>query len=160
MQKQIQTYVAIKTLTSLMTGLISYIILLMVGVDFAEFWGFIIFLLNYIPTVGSLLGIIFPALLTLIQFANPVPFFIVLGSIGSIQFIIGNIIEPRLTGSSLNISPLVVILSLALWGSIWGIVGMFLCVTLTVIAMIIFSYFDRTRPLAILLSGNGKIETQ
>ena len=160
MQKQIQTYVAIKTLTSLMTGLISYIILLMVGVDFAEFWGFIIFLLNYIPTVGSLLGIIFPTLLTLIQFANPVPFFIVLGSIGSIQFIIGNIIEPRLTGSSLNISPLGVILSLALWGSIWGIVGMFLCVPLTVIAMIIFSYFDRTRPLAILLSGNGKIETQ
>jgi len=158
MQKQIQTYVAIKTLTSVLTGAISYAVLKIVGVDFAEFWGFIIFLLNYIPTVGSLLGIIFPALLALIQFSTPVPFFIVLGGIGTVQFLIGNILEPRLTGSSLNISPLVVILSLALWGSIWGIVGMFLCVPLTVIAMIVFSYFERTRPIAILLSGDGRIE--
>lgn len=158
MQKQIQTYVAIKTFTSLLTGIISYAILKIVGVDFAEFWGFIIFLLNYIPTVGSLLGVIFPAMLALIQFSSPVPFFIVLGGIGLIQFLIGNILEPRLTGSSLNISPLVVILSLALWGSIWGIVGMFLCVPLTVIAVIVLSYFEPTRPIAILLSGNGKIE--
>lgn len=157
MQEQIQTYVAIKTFTSVLTGGVSYAVLLIVGVDFAEFWGFIIFLLNYIPTVGSLLGIIFPALLALIQFSTPVPFFIVLGGIGIVQFLIGNVLEPRMTGSSLNISPLVVILSLALWGSIWGIVGMFLCVPLTVIAMIILSYFERTRPIAILLSGNGRI---
>jgi predicted PurR-regulated permease PerM len=157
MQEQIQTYVAIKTFTSALTGGVSYVVLLIVGVDFAEFWGFIIFLLNYIPTVGSLLGIIFPALLALIQFSTPVPFFIVLGGIGIVQFLIGNVLEPRLTGASLNISPLVVILSLALWGSIWGIVGMFLCVPLTVIAMIILSYFERTRPIAILLSGNGRI---
>ena len=82
----------------------------------------------------------------------------VVKQIGLIQFMIGNILEPRLTGSSLNISPLVVILSLALWGSIWGIVGMFLCVPLTVIAVIVLSYFEPTRPIAILLSGNGKIE--
>jgi predicted PurR-regulated permease PerM len=158
MQEQIQTYVAIKTATSVLTGAISYGVLKIVGVDFAEFWGFIIFLLNYIPTVGSLLGIIFPALLTLVQFPEPlVPFLIVLGGIGAVQFLIGNVLEPRLTGSSLNISPLVVILSLALWGSIWGIVGMFLCVPLTVIAMIILSYFERTRPIAILLSGDGRI---
>ena len=157
MQEQIQTYVAIKTFTSVLTGVLSYIILLIVGVDFAAFWGFIIFLLNYIPTVGSLLATLFPALLALIQFPTPVPFFIVLGGIGFLQFLIGNVLEPRLTGASLNISPLVVILSLALWGSIWGIVGMFLCVPLTVIAMIILSYFERTRPIAILLSGNGRI---
>ena len=157
MQEQIQTYVAIKTLTSVLTGVISYGVLKIVGVDFAEFWGFVIFLLNYIPTVGSLLGIIFPALLALIQFETPVPFFIVLGGVGAVQFLIGSVLEPRLTGSSLNISPLVVILSLALWGSIWGIVGMFLCVPLTVIAMIILSYFERTRPVAILLSGDGRI---
>jgi AI-2 transport protein TqsA len=157
MQQQIQAYVAIKTFTSVLTGLISYGVLKIVGVDFAEFWGFIIFLLNYIPTVGSLLGIIFPALLALVQFSTPGPFFIVLGGIGGVQFLIGSVLEPRLTGSSLNISPLVVILSLALWGSIWGIVGMFLCVPLTVIAMIILSYFERTRPIAILLSGDGRI---
>jgi len=157
MQEQIQTYVAIKTATSVLTGGVSYGVLKIVGVDFAEFWGFIIFLLNYIPTVGSLLGIIFPALLALVQFSTPVPFFIVLGGIGGVQFLIGNVLEPRLTGSSLNISPLVVILSLALWGSIWGIVGMFLCVPLTVIAMIILSHFERTRPIAILLSGDGRV---
>jgi predicted PurR-regulated permease PerM len=158
MQEQIQTYVAIKTLTSVITGVISYIILLIVGVEFAAFWGFIIFVLNYIPTVGSLLATLFPAMLALIQFPTPVPFFIVLGGIGGLQFLIGNVLEPRLMGSSLNISPLVVILSLALWGSIWGVAGMFLCVPLTVIMMIILSYFERTRPIAILLSGDGKIE--
>ena len=158
MQEQIQTYVAIKTLTSVITGVISYIILLIVGVDFAAFWGFIIFLLNYIPTVGSLVATLFPAMLALIQFPTPVEFFIVLGGIGGVQFVIGNVLEPRLMGSSLNISPLVVILSLALWGSIWGIAGMFLCVPLTVIMMIVLSYFERTRPIAILLSGDGKIE--
>jgi predicted PurR-regulated permease PerM len=160
MQEQIQTYVAIKTMTSVLTGGISYAVLKIVGVDFAEFWGFIIFLLNYIPTVGSLLGIIFPSLLALVQFPTLGPFIIVLGGLGSVQFLIGNVLEPRLTGSSLNISPLVVILSLALWGTVWGIVGMFLCVPLTVITMIILSHFDRTRPIAILLSGNGKIEAR
>lgn len=158
MQEQIQTYVAIKTLTSVITGAISYIILLIVGVDFAAFWGFIIFLLNYIPTVGSLLATLFPATLALIQFPTPVPFFVVLGGIGIVQFLVGNVLEPRMMGSSLNISPLVVILSLALWGSIWGIAGMFLCVPLTVIMMIILSYFERTRPVAILLSADGRIE--
>ncbi len=157
-QEHIQTYVAIKTMTSLLTGFVSYAVLKVVGVDFAEFWGFIIFLLNYIPTVGSLLGIIFPTLLALIQFPTLQPFLIVLVGLGIVQFLIGNVLEPRLTGSSLNISPLVVILSLALWGTVWGIVGMFLCVPLTVISMIILSHFDRTRPIAILLSGDGHLE--
>lgn len=158
MQTQIQTYLAIKTLMSIVTGFISYLVLVAVGVDFAVFWGFVIFLLNYIPTVGSLLGIILPALLTLVQFPTIGPFIGVLAGIGVTQLVIGNFVEPRLMGTQLNISPLVVILSLALWGSIWGIAGMFLCVPLTVILMIAFSYFERTRPVAIMLSGNGKIE--
>lgn len=159
MQVQIQTYLAIKTLMSLLTGGISCLILLAIGVDFAVFWGFVIFLLNYIPTVGSLLGIVLPALLTLVQFPTLGPFAIVLAGIGTTQIVIGNFIEPRLMGTQLNISPLVVILSLALWGTIWGIAGMFLCVPLMVILMIALAYFERTRPIAILLSGNGKIET-
>jgi len=159
MQVQIQTYLAIKTLMSIATGAVSYLILLFVGVDFAVFWAFIIFLLNYIPTIGSLLGIILPSLLTLVQFPTLGPFVIVAGGIGVAQFVIGNVIEPRLMGTRLNISPLVVILSLSLWGSIWGIAGMFLCVPLTVILMIVFAYFEKTRPIAILLSGDGRIET-
>jgi AI-2 transport protein TqsA len=160
MQSQIQSYVAIKTLASVATGLISYGILLVVGVDFAAFWGFVIFLLNYIPTIGSMLGILLPTLLAVVQFATIGPVLAVIIGGGATQFLIGNIIEPRLMGTSLNISPLVVLISLAVWGSIWGLAGMFLSVPLTMIAMIVFSYFRPTRPIAIMLSGNGEIETR
>ena len=158
MQVQIQSYVAIKTLASIATGLISYAILAIVGVDFAAFWGFVIFLLNYIPTIGSLLGILLPTMLAIVQFASPAPVLAVLIGGGLTQFVIGNIVEPRLMGNSLNISPLVVLISLAVWGSIWGLAGMFLSVPLTMIAMIVFSYFEPTRPIAIILSGDGDIE--
>ena len=157
-QRDIETYIAIKTLLSVTTGFLSYIILIFLGVDYSEFWAFLIFLLNYIPTVGSLIATIFPALLALIQFESFTYFLIVFVSIALIQFIIGNIIEPRLMGRSLNLSALVVLFSLALWGSIWGVVGMFLCVPITVILMIIFSNFEKTRPIAVLLSSNGKID--
>jgi predicted PurR-regulated permease PerM len=160
MQVQIQTYVAIKTLMSVLTGGISYAILLFVGVDFAGFWGFIIFLLNYIPTIGSLLGILLPTLLAVVQFATIGPVLTVLIAGGATQFVIGNLVEPRLMGTSLNISPLVVLISLAAWGSIWGLAGMFLSVPLTMIVLIVCSYFKPTRPIAIMLSGNGKIETR
>ena len=158
MQEKIQSYVAIKTLASVSTGLISYGILLVVGVDFAAFWGFMIFLLNYIPTIGSLLGILLPTLLAIVQFATVGPVLAVLIGGGLTQFAIGNIVEPRLMGTSLNISPLVVLISLAVWGNIWGLAGMFLSVPLTMIVMIIFSHFKPTRPIAIMLSGNGEID--
>ena len=157
-QKDIEAYIAIKTLLSIATGLLSYIILIYIGVDYSEFWAFLIFLLNYIPTIGSLIATIFPALLALIQFESFTSSLIVFVSIALIQFIIGNIIEPKMMGRSLNLSALVVLLSLALWGSIWGVVGMFLCVPLTVILMIIFTNFEKTRPIAVMLSANGKID--
>ena len=157
-QEDIQTYVWIKTLVSITTGISSYAVLLFVGVDFPEFWAFLIFMLNYIPTIGSIIATLFPAVLTLVQFEAPLqPFLIVLLSVGSIQFLIGSVIEPRLLGASLNLSPLVVLLSLALWGSVWGIAGMFLCVPLTVICVIILAHFSQTRPIAVMLSGNGKL---
>lgn len=156
MQDKIQTYVAVKTATSILTGGVSYLILASVGVDYAGFLAVVIFLLNYIPTIGSLLGIIFPALLTLVQFETFMPFFIVTGLVAVAQISIGNLLEPRLMGASLNVSPLVVILSLITWGTIWGIAGMFLSVPIMVILMIILSHFPRTRPVAILLSGDGE----
>ena len=157
-QKDIETYIAIKTLLSFVTGVLSYLILIYIGVDYSEFWAFLIFLLNYIPTIGSLIATIFPALLALIQFESVTSFLIVFISIAFIQFLIGNILEPRLMGRSLNLSALVVLLSLSLWGSIWGVVGMFLCVPITVILMIVFSNFEKTRPIAVMLSSNGKID--
>ncbi|KAA5604859.1 AI-2E family transporter [Roseospira marina] len=156
-QVDIKTYVWIKTLTSLLTGAVSYGVLLIVGVDYAPFWAVVIFLLNYIPTIGSLLGVAFPAVLALVQFDTPAQALVVAGVLGSFQFSIGNILEPRLMGQSLNLSPLVVILSLVIWGSVWGVVGMFLCVPLTGIIMIVMSYFPATRPIAILLSSDGQL---
>ncbi|MCC3860289.1 AI-2E family transporter [Pseudemcibacter aquimaris] len=157
--EKIETYVAIKTFVSILTGTACYFVLLMNDVDYASFWAFIIFLLNYIPTVGSMLAVLFPALLSLVQFPTFTPFLIVLTSLVCIQVAVGNILEPKLMGNSLNLSPLVVMLSLAIWGSIWGVAGMFLSVPFTVILMIIFSEFPKTRPIAILLSQNGKIGT-
>lgn len=155
--RDIRTYVGIKVLTSTTTGLLSYCVLEWVGVDSASFWAVLIFLLNFIPTIGSIIATAFPALLTLVQFDTWTPFFIVAIGITAIQFCVGSILEPRLMGSKLNVSPLVLLLSLALWGSIWGIPGMFLCVPITVIIVIICSYFPQTRALAVILSGDGSL---
>lgn len=156
-QREIQTYIWIKTLMGLLTAGISYVVLILVGVNFAEFWAVFIFLLNYIPTIGSLLGILFPAALALMQFGAFIPFLLVLVPLAVAQIIIGNVVEPRLMGSSLNISALVVILSLTLWGALWGITGMFLSVPLMVILMIVLAHFPITRPIAIMMSADGKI---
>ncbi len=156
-RSDIRTYIGIKVLTSAGTALLSYLVLHWVGVDFASFWAVLIFLLNFIPTIGSIIATAFPSVLTLIQFDTPGPFIITAVVLTGIQFCIGSLLEPRLMGSSLNLSPIVILLSLGLWGSIWGIPGMFLCVPITVIMVIIFSYFHTTRPIAILLSGNGEL---
>lgn len=159
-QAQIRHYLYLKTLVSAATGLLSYVILLWVEVDYAVFWAFLIFLLNYIPTIGSLLGVLFPATLALLQFDTLTPFVVLLLGLGGIQFMIGNVLEPRLMGSSLNLSPLVVILSLALWGQLWGVTGMFLSVPITVMAMIILAHFPVTRSIAIALSQDGRIDVE
>lgn len=156
---EIQTYVWLKTLTSLLTGFLSYLVMKMVGVDFAEFWALLIFALNYIPYIGALLGVVFPTLLTLVQFDTLTPFFIVAGTLTLIQFTIGNVLEPRIMGKGLNISPLIMLLSLAVWGSIWGVVGMFLAVPLMVVVMIICANFEATRPVAIILSEDGQLHS-
>ncbi|WGH74511.1 AI-2E family transporter [Tenacibaculum tangerinum] len=157
-EKSISNYLRLKTYVSLLTGLLSYLVLLFAGVDGAAFWAFLIFLLNYIPTIGSLVATVFPAIFSLIQFGEFSPFLMVLIGVGSIQVIVGNVVEPRVFGKSLNLSPLVTILSLAVWGEIWGITGMILSVPITVIMIIIFSQFEKTKSIAIFLSENGNIE--
>ncbi len=156
-RKDIRTYLGIKFLTSLMTGVLSYAVLKIVGVDFAGFWAILIFMLNFIPTLGSIVATIFPSLLALVQFETLGPFVATVIALTTIQICIGNLLEPRLMGNSLNISPIVILLSLGLWGQIWDIPGMFLCVPITAIIMIIFSYFPSTRPFAVILSGSGEI---
>jgi AI-2 transport protein TqsA len=155
--KDTQTYLGIKTLLSLGTSIASWIIMRWVHLDFAEFWALLIFFLNYIPNIGAMVATAFPVALALIQFESWWPFIEVTSGIVAIQFVVGNFLEPRLLGKSLNLSTLVILFALALWGYIWGILGMFLSVPITVMMMIIFAHFDATRPLAVLLSQDGYI---
>lgn len=153
----VKTYIGIKTLVSALTAVLGYLVMSIVGLDLAEFWAFLLFILNFIPNIGSLLATALPSLLALIQFNTYTPFIIVLSGILGVQLVVANIVEPRLMGQSLNLSPLVIILSLVIWGTVWGIPGMFLCVPLTVVMMIIFSHFPKTRPIAIMLSRAGRL---
>ncbi len=153
-----QTYLGLKTFVSLATAFLSYLIMKGVGLDFAEFWALLIFFLNFIPNIGAIIATAFPAALALIQFSTWSPFIILTSGIILLQFLIGNIIEPKLMGRSLNLSPLVILLALGAWGTIWGILGMFLSVPITVILMIIFAHFEGTKPIAILLSQDGCIQ--
>lgn len=156
-EDSVAQYLGLKTLISFSTGLFSYFVLLYVGIDAPIFWAFVIFLMNFIPSIGSLIGTIFPALFCLLQFGELAPFLLVLGVVGVIQVVVGNILEPRLMGTSMNVSAFVAILALSIWGLIWGIVGMALSVPITVILIIILSKFKSTKPLAILLSEKGEL---
>jgi AI-2 transport protein TqsA len=155
--REIQTYVWLKTLTSLLATFGSYVVMKVVGVDLAEFWALLIFALNFIPYIGASLGVIFPTTLALIQFDTLRPFVVTALALAVVQFSVGNILEPRLIGKGLNLSPVVMLLGLAVWGTIWGIVGMFLAVPLMVVSMIVFSQFETTRPIAVLMSADGEL---
>jgi predicted PurR-regulated permease PerM len=154
---QIRYYVALKTLTSSLIGGLSFVVLQMFGVDFAPFWGVVTFVFNYVPYIGSFFAVMLPVLLSLLQFETFAPTLLLLGSLLSAQFMVGNIFEPRLMGHSLNLSPLVILLSLAAWGAIWGVPGMFFSVPLMVALMIVLSEFDTTKPVAVLLSERGSV---
>ena len=153
----IRVYIRIKTTLAAITSALAYSVMASVGVDFAAFWAVMVFFFYYIPTVGSILAIVAPAMLTLVQFDHLTPFLIVLLVFGTIQVVTANVIEPAIMGSTLNLSPLVVIVSLMVWGTIWGVVGMFLCVPITVVSLIVLAQFETTRPIAVLLSSDGRI---
>jgi AI-2 transport protein TqsA len=153
----ISHYLGLKTLVSLITGVLSYTVLAIIGIDSPEFWAFLIFILNFIPTIGSLIGTTFPAVFSLLQFGEFTPCLLVLLFVGLIQILVGNILEPRLMGNSLNISSLVAIISLSFWGVIWGITGMILSIPITVIMIILCSQFEKSKPIAIMLSEKGEI---
>ncbi|MEM8583106.1 MAG: AI-2E family transporter [Bacteroidota bacterium] len=150
-------YLWVKTFTSILTAVLSYAVFWMIELDFAIFWAFLIFLFNYVPTIGSITATALPALLSLLQFEGFTPFLIIGIGVSTIQLIVGNIIEPRMMGDTLNISPLVVVLALILWSILWGVAGMLLSVPITVMILIICAQFPVTRPVAILLSKDGRI---
>ncbi len=157
---RIGTYLAMKTFINIILGVISYAIMTALGIEFAGFWAALIALLNYIPYLGSFLGVMFPVALSLLQFGDVTTTLVVLLALSGAQFFVGNFLEPYLLGSSLNLSPFVILVSLMVWSSLWGIPGALLAVPITAIMVIIFSEFEGTRPLAILLSRDGQVPTR
>lgn len=137
--EQIQRYIATKFLISLLTGLVVGIVLWIFDIDFLIVWAVMAFFLNFIPNIGSIIAIILPTVMTLIQYESIGYTVLVAGIITFIQNIIGNIIEPKILGDKLGLNPLIILLSLLVWGYIWGIAGMFLSVPLTAVVKIIIS---------------------
>lgn len=155
-RKSMEAYLWVQTITGAMIAIACYILFLILGLKNALFWSLLTFLLSYIPAVGGLVATILPAVFALVQFTSIVPSVLILIITQIIQFIIGNVIQPRMTGDSLNISVLMVFLSLAFWGKIWGASGMFLAVPISVMMMIIMAQFPSTKAIAIMMSANGK----
>jgi AI-2 transport protein TqsA len=152
--RAVHDYIALKTLVSALQGLLSFAVLAAFGVEFAVMWGVLIFLFNFIPYIGSFVAVSLPIVLSFLQYAEePWKPVLITVLLLLIQRIVDNFIEPRLAGQKLGVSPLIVLLSLAFWGWLWGIVGMVLAVPLTVIGKIILANIRETRPLATLISN-------
>lgn len=159
-EKSVTNYIGLKTLIAFIASGLALIILFFSKIDAPFFWALIIFIMNFVPTIGALIGTIFPVLFAFMQFNSFTPGLMILFLVGGIQLIVGNFLEPRLMGNSLNISPLAAIFSLAFWGTIWGVPGMFLSVPITVILVIICAQFTQTRAIAILLSEKGTLHSE
>jgi len=153
----VNRYLALKTATSLATAALVSIGLGIIGVDFALMWGVLAFLLNFVPTVGSIIAAVPPVLLALVQLGIA-PAATTAGLYLAINIGIGNILEPRIMGSGVGLSPLVIFISMTFWGWVLGPVGMLLSVPLTMTLKIGLGYSEKTRHIALLLGSNSEAE--
>ena len=153
MNRQVSKYIFLKIIISAATGVMFYLVSLLTGLDFALVWGVLAFVLNFIPTIGSIIVTVGTIVMAIIQFMPEWGYVIYVGIMMiSIEMIIGNILDPKLQGVQLNISPVAILVSLALWGYIWGMVGMFLAVPLTSMIQIVCANIPALKPVAIFLS--------
>ena len=157
--KEVVHYLSIKFFISFATSILVFILLMIMKIDFAIIWAFLAFIMNFIPTFGSIISVGITSLFALIQyFPNPIPMFVVLIGMTAINFTLGNIIEPKIEGDNLDLSPFIILVSLLFWGWMWGFVGMILSVPIMVILKIICENFKILHPIAILL-GNKTSKT-
>lgn len=155
--RQVARYLTVKTLISAATGVLVWLALTIIGQDLAPLWGLLAFFLNYIPNLGSFFIMAATMILGLVQFyPNWNQIAAVWIVMPAIQIVMGNILDPQLQGDQLDLSPLVILVSLVIWGWIWGVTGMFLAVPLTVAVKIILDHIDGLRPFAIMM-GSGKM---
>ncbi len=152
---QIREYIVTKILVSLGTALLASGILYAFGVDFALLWGVLTFILNFVPNIGSFVATLFPIVLSLLQFDSIVtPLIVAVLLVGS-QLVMGNVIEPKMMESRLNLSPVLILVSLILWSWLWGIWGAILAVPIMSTIKIALENITALRPIAVLMSGNS-----
>ncbi len=153
---QLRQYLLTKTLISAGTGAGTALILSILGVDFALLWGVLAFLLNFIPNIGSVVATLLPFLLSALQFETWTVPLLVLALLGTVQVLMGNVIEPKVMAFRLNLSALVILISLIFWGWLWGIWGMILAVPLTATLKIVFENIEPLQPFSVLMSGSSE----
>jgi len=155
---QVTRYLAAKFLISLANAVIFIIAFNLVGLEFAIVWGAIQFIMNFIPTLGSIVTGVAISLFALLQFwPDPAPVIIVVIIVFAVNMILGNMIDPKIIGDNVGISPLVILISLALWGYIWGFAGMILAVPMTVIVKIACENIPILEPVSILIGSKRAV---
>ena len=150
---QVKKYIFVKFITSVFTGIIAGSIYWFLGLDLAMIFGTLTFLLNFIPTFGSIVAVLLPLPVAFLQFDDPAIIIMVIILPAIVHLIVGNIVEPKMFGQAFDLHPVTIIVALILWGMLWGITGMLLAAPLTAIMRVSFNHFDTTRPFALLLSG-------
>ena len=158
--RRVNHYLLVKSGVSVATAAAVYVLMQAFGLDFAGPMAILTFVLNYIPSVGSIIATILLGLVALIQVPEPATALLVFVIAGMIQFVLGSVIDPMLMGRALRVSSFGIIISLAFWGAVWGIAGMFLAVPIMVAAMIVCSHIPAARPVAVLLSREGLPEIE
>ncbi len=151
-------YIGIKTLISLISATICFFIMYFMNLKLPLLWATGVFVFSYIPVIGTFFAVILPFSFSIIQYGNFSSSILLLVLLSTMLLTVTNLIEPRIAGKSLNISPLVALISLSVWGSLWGFSGMIISVPLTVMIIILFANFENTKAIAILLSNDGNVE--
>ena len=158
--RRVNHYLLVKGLISSVTGVAIFLLLSVFDIQFAVAMGLLTFVLNFIPSIGSIIATLIVTLVAYIQVPEPQTAVLIFVLAGMIQFILGNVIDPMLMGRTLRLSAFGIIISLAFWGAVWGIPGMFLAVPFMVAVMIVCSHIPAARPVAILLSREGLPEEE
>ena len=153
-ESTIRRYIATKVAISTVTGLLVWAILAMFGLRLAFVFGMLAFILNFIPSIGSVIATLLPIPVAVAQFQDPLRILAVVALPGAVQMSIGNVIEPKLLGDGLKLHPVTVLFSLAFWGLLWGPIGMILAVPITATLRIVIVQFETTKPIGDLLAGH------
>lgn len=153
-ESRVTRYLVVKGIVSAVTGLVVGLILAVLGVPLALAFGLFAFLLNFVPSLGSVVSTLLPLPIVLVSpEISPLTAVLAIALPGAVQFAVGNVVEPRLMGSSLDLHPVAILLSLIFWGTLWGIVGMLLAAPMTAILRILFERLEPTRAFGELLGG-------